>query len=342
MPPLFNDQEEVEGPPIEEPLLFRMILPQLHFHLKLARSAVANAWRKDGSGRVSPERMLDAWETALRGANHIDDGLTLIEDLVAAAERRLVQKNVRWALKRGVLKGADLDRALDTLQRLDRNDDDPVRYLRGEHAAVMDTVQYIYGPPGADRGARLNRDRLNHVFDGMDPELLVDRIPDPADEDAQPTVEALTAYYEELADIMRIGYPAYRQADVSAAASRYRQISPLVGILVADLGRVHHKRAQTEASRRATQLALVLHRWAERRGRFPNSLQELGLPRNELMQIDPFTGAPFPYRTMKNDFTLYSAGENGLDDGGTIPSTDDDTSTDDSDDIVFWPPPSEG
>ena len=59
--------------------------------------------------------MADALETVLRGASHIDRGMTLIEDLVATSERSLVQKNARWATKHGVLRGADLDRAIDAL-----------------------------------------------------------------------------------------------------------------------------------------------------------------------------------------------------------------------------------
>jgi hypothetical protein len=37
--------------------------------------------------------------------------------------------------------------------------------------------------------------------------------------------------------------------------------------------------------------------------------------------VDPFTGDEFVYRATVDDYTLYSRGANGLDDGGTHTSS---------------------
>ena len=337
MPPVIRD-DELEGPTPEEPLLFSLLLPQLGLHRDLVKAALADAWRTE-DGHVSSKRMIDAMETTLRGAGHMDQGLTLIEDLVATAERALVQENARWALQRGVFSGDQLVRALDTLQRLDRNDDDPVRYLRGEHAAMMDVTQYVFGPLHADSGPRVNRARLESVantsgsVDGQGGRLSALR-----DDDARATVEAVTAHYRELAEQMRIGYPEYRRADISAVTARYLHATPLTEEFLPNLSRMHQLRARAEASRRATQLAMAVHIFEEERGHFPQSLDELPEEYDQQMRIDPFTGEPFGYRVDESGPTIYTAGENGIDDGGIHSRRWDDDPVDGSDDYIFWPP----
>lgn len=269
----------------------------------------------------------------------MDEGLTIIEDLVATAERALVQENARWALKRGVFSGDQLVSALDTLERLDRNDDDPVRYLHFEHAAVMDVTQYIYGPFHPDGGPKVNGARLESVLStagavGEQEERLTAL----RDDDAHATVEAMTAHYRELAVRMRIGYPEYRAADISAVTARYLHATPLTEVFLPNLGRLHQLRARAEASRRATQLAMAVHIFEEEHGHFPQSLDELPEEYDQQVHIDPFTGEPFGYRVDENGPTIYTAGENGIDDGGIHSPRWDDDPVDGSDDYVFWPP----
>jgi hypothetical protein len=58
------------------------------------------------------------------------------------------------------------------------------------------------------------------------------------------------------------------------------------------------------------------------------------------MRTDPFTGGRFGYRLTDDGPTIYSASENGIDDGGIhSPRWDDEiTNQAGSDDYVFWPP----
>ena len=58
------------------------------------------------------------------------------------------------------------------------------------------------------------------------------------------------------------------------------------------------------------------------------------------MRVDPFTGNYFGYHLTEEGPTIYSASENGLDDGGIHSPRWNDEITNEaaSDDHVFWPP----
>ncbi len=308
--------EGYASPPGDVQLLFGILLPSLRPHRTIAKAAMANSWRKE-NGKVSPERMLDAWESTLRAAGHLERGATLIEDLVASADRKLVQDNARWALKHEVFSGDELEAALDTLREYDRSDEDPVQSVRGEHAFALDTVQHVFSPPTPDGQPRFNPTRFQEIFDIAGP---VDGVAHPLMEmrpnDAHASIEAFDTHYRELAEKMTTGYPQVRAADIAELEERRKHASPLTEFLLPALGRVHQLRTREEASRRATQLAYATHLFKARNGRFPQSLDELPDAYGTDMKVDPFSGHHFGYRLTGEGPRIYSASENGIDDGG--------------------------
>ncbi|MFN3651843.1 MAG: hypothetical protein ACK47B_19900 [Armatimonadota bacterium] len=62
--------------------------------------------------------------------------------------------------------------------------------------------------------------------------------------------------------------------------------------------------------------ALALREFRQRRGRYPESLAELGQVTGVSLAPDPFTGQPLRYRRTNGDYLLYSVGPDGVDDGG--------------------------
>jgi len=333
------------GPPEEgDRLLINLLLPHLGPHRTLARATLANAWRTE-NGKVSQDRMNEAWKTVLRGAAQIGRGATLIESLVGIAERNLVQLNARWALKHKVFDDAGLETALQTLRQYDQDAEDPVRWVRGEHASALDMAQYLFSPPDADGQSSINLERVEHLLrkfgeDG-DWGYTIDDFTDLGPDDARATVEAFNAHYRELAEQMRIGYPEVRARDLEATESNTINASPpLTKMMLPSLSRYHKLRTRTEASRRATQLAYATHIYHARNGHWPKSLDELPANMGDTMRIDPFTGRQFGYRVTDEGPTIYSLSENSVDDGGVhSPRWDDKVENDaGSDDYVFWPP----
>jgi len=340
-PPLEPSMDDDSSVPDGENLLLNMILPTLSPHRKMVKATLADAWRKQ-DGKVSPERMMEAWKTSLRAAAHVRRGATLIEDLVSTADNALVQKNARWALKHGVFDDNELQTALDTLRKYDREDWDPGVPLRGEHAMGMDLTQWLFSPPTTDGRPQINRKHAEAMasWDLVDETGPRDRLLDMDSDDAYATMDAIDAHYRELTDQMHVGYPDVRASDVEATLEKYRQATPVTDVFMPNLSRYYKLKARLETSRRATQLAYATHLFKARTGRWPESLDELPAEYGETIRIDPFTGNQFGYRVTDDGPRIYSLSENGIDDGGVhAPRWDDETTSDaPSDDHVFWPP----
>ena len=320
-----------------------MMLPGLSPHRHLAKATLADTWRLEG-GKVSPERMVDAWETVLRNADHLSQGATLIEQLVATAERGLVQRNARWALQHKVFSPEDLETAMDVLMECDRDTTDPALGPRGEYACSMEFTQFLFSPAGSAGEPRFNLERAEyvteHVFDWTDAPDVVDTLSGMGADDVRATVDALDAYYRDVAEQLRIGYPDVRAADVEETSMRYVHTSAMTKLLLPSLSRVHQLRARDEASRRATQLCYATHLFKARHGHWPESLDEVPATYEARMRTDPFTGHDFGYRLTDDGPVIYSLSENGLDDGGVHSPRWNDQVTNNagSDDYVFWPP----
>jgi len=335
---------EEMGPQEEgERLLINLLLPYLGPHRTLARATLANAWRTE-NGKVSQDRMNEAWKTVLRGAAQLGQGATLIESLVGIAENNQVEQTARWALKHNVFDETGLETALQTLRQFDQDVEDPVRWVRGEHASSLDITQYLFSPPDADGQPSINLERVERILrkfgeDG-DWDVTIDDFTHLGPDDARAAIDAFNAHYREIAEQMRIGYPDVRSRDIEATEAGYLNASPLTKMLLPSLSRYHKLRTRTEASRRATQLAYATHLYRARNGRWPKSLDELPANMGDTMRTDPFTGRQFGYRVTDEGPTIYSLSENGVDDGGVhSPRWDDKVENDaGSDDYVFWPP----
>jgi hypothetical protein len=91
---------------------------------------------------------------------------------------------------------------------------------------------------------------------------------------------------------------------------------------------------QSRVTNDATVSLVAIFAYRGQEGRLPESLQQLvakGLLSS--VPMDPYSGAPLLYKVNGDDFTLYSVGEDFVDDGG-LPCSWNDKS---GGDHVFWP-----
>ena len=290
--------------------------------------------------------MLNAFETTLRASNHMYQGATLIEDLVGEAVSNLARKNARWALKHDVFAADELETVLDTLQRFDVDLEDPVDALRGEHAFSMDFTQHLFSPPTEHGEPHFNRARAERTFPGWNDEArtaeLVERTSQMTPADVHETLDTMEGHYQEMGELMRIGYPEVRAADIRALEKRSYGTNALTEAMMPSFARYHQLRGRGRASRRATQLAYATEIYKARHGRYPDSLDELPNDRGETMKIDPFTGDYFGYQLTDDGPHIYSRSEDGIDNGGShSPKWNRDGGNEEgSDDYLFWPPQS--
>ncbi len=320
-------------------LLIGLTLPHLSMHRMLTKALLAGAWKKE-NGKVTPDRMVQAWESALRGADHMESGSTLIEQLVGHAERRLVYDDARWALAHGVFDSPDQFRdALDALENFGTGRSDMGRIMRGEQASVMDLTQYLFTPPDEDGRPKANPERAKAVADWVGDANFADKLSGLGADDARASLEAINGYYREIADQLSVGYPQIRAADVDATAERYQKMGTWSSVVLPGLSRALQIRTRVEATNRATRLSYHAHMFRARTGRWPRSLDELPLDAGDDARTDPLSGLDFGYRLTESGPRIYSASENAQDDGGVHhPRWGDKGEPENSDDFVFWPP----
>jgi hypothetical protein len=325
-----------------KPLLLGMLLPSLSAHRAMAKASMDDAWRLR-DGKVSGDRMIEAMRATYRSADHLAGGATLIEQLVAAAERALTQKNARWALEHEVFSADQIETALDVMMEYDRDERDPARWVRGEHATSMDFIQAMFPPPGGD-GTPEGREDLvklaGMLNDWGGTEEQSEAVMNMTVDDARRSAEALDSYYRDLTEMMRTGYPHARVGDLRAKEQEYVNTSPLTKALLPSLSRAYLLGTRVKASDRATKLAYAVELFRQRQGRWPESFDELPARYVDEARIDPFTGQDFGYRLDDDGPVIYSYSENGVDDGAVhSPRWDDKIENDvGSDDFVFYPP----
>jgi hypothetical protein len=326
-------QEQYAKAPDGRPLLFDLWLPTLRDHRAMVKAELADSWRAE-NGQASPPRMIQAWETSLRAADHMLQGPTLIHNLVGIAEQVVVEENARRALCSGTWSADQLQAALETLRAYDRPAANPTECLVFESAGFMDAWQRICKPDTPGGPPKVNADILRQVS----PEYPHPELAELTPEQIRAALQKSDAYFREATRLWRTGYPTVRAADAMAAEDKYVQDNPL-NIFLPSVSRPLVMQARSDAQRRGTQLTYALHLYHAQTGRWPNTLDELPAELGETMKTDPFTGRQFQYRITPGGPTVYSLSENGVDDGGVHSKRWEESKDENggSDDFVFWP-----
>jgi hypothetical protein len=325
----------------EERLLMGILLPNLSSHRSMTKWTIADAWRVGKDGKVSPKKMSRAIETVLRASGHMEQGQTLIEEMVATAQRHLIRDTARRALANDVFSAEEIENVLDTLQTLDQPLADPARGARMEHGFSMDITQHLFSPPTDDGQPKFNRERAARVapFSGKD-EKWVEEMSKMTSDDVYASLDAFNRHYQEFTEQIHVGYPDVRVADLVALEAESVHTSPLTEAMLPAFSRYYQLKTRGEASRRATQLSFAVQLFKKQNGRWPASLDELPTRYSPDVRTDPFTGDDFKYELTDSGPRIYSLSENATDDGGKHSRRWDDNTdqSDGSDDYVFWPP----
>jgi len=320
--------------PRDSPLI-SLLLPPLARMRGATRATLSQAWRAE-DGTVPPEQMRDALSTTLGASATLMDGTTLIENLVGTATGTLARENARWALYQNVFTSADeIEATLDILRERDVPPADPGRWVRFEHAASMDIVQHLFEPaePGGEPALRQDRvERLSEIA-GEEFQSMFTWTP----QDAVRSAESLDEFYRTFKDVVDTSWPYDPSINLDELTENYRQENELCGLLLPSLSRAYEIQRRGEASRRATQLVYSVEVFRERYGRYPASLDELPYEQASYVRTDPFTGYDFVYRLGDTGPTIYSAGSDGVDDGGVHAPRWESKSGEPAD-YVFWPP----
>lgn len=313
--------------------LLQVLLPTLSPTRKLGRASVIDGRKHALAGEPieAAERYLDA----LAAGAHVGAGMTIIENLVgiavqsAAADAML---DLQADAPEDALDYAELVAAAEAAYRAPRP---VVETIQGERAFFLDTTQRLWKPDPRTG---------EHVFDKeyaiqflsaigieeQDPAALAEELSLVDFEDA---VAQGNAYWDKMTQAATLPYPAARQR--FDALDQWRmdtaETDPFTRAFAPALGRYLLNATRAECKRRGTLLATRANAYYQEHGEYPPSLAVLG---QDDVTTDPFSNAAFVYlRDPDGGFTLYSVGEDGLDDGG---SDEPDAETGD---VLFWPRP---
>ena len=86
--------------------------------------------------------------------------------------------------------------------------------------------------------------------------------------------------------------------------------------------------------RRGNRILIVLRRYRNKNGRWPQTLDDIKSLVPEEILVDPINGGSFVYKLTEENFTLYSKGQNNINEGGEL------SSDSGADDWTIWPPAS--
>ncbi len=324
-------------------LMIGMLLPDLSGHRRMVKQAISRAWRAE-DGQADPDALIDAFDTSLSSAAHIVQGDTLIEMLVGFAERNLVEEHARWALEHDVFSAEEIEATLDLLADRDESLPPASQWMTGELAMSLDMTQYLFGPIEGGREPRLNPQRvgqLNKLFGGPGDHMEAPTPDEIAATAVDGVIDNFIEYNRRFTEMVERGYPEVRAADIDEMTSPYVKDNYVSRILMPSLSRAYQLSVRHEASRRATQLTYAIHLHKRQTGDWPATLDDLPRHYADAVRTDPFSGGDFAYCLTADGFTLYSASENGIDDGGVHDRRWGDKNKNDpdaSDDYVFWPP----
>jgi hypothetical protein len=326
--------------PADGGMVVEILLPMLSNKRDLARAAIVEAKYLATSGDMHGAVSNYAKNFAV--AAQVSQGPTIIENLVGVA----IQCQTADSLLDSLASGDDADVDYARIARELEEKYQPTRPMaevfQGERTTGLDIIQRLYEWDPQSREYRVSDEGFEatcRIFDDF-----LSNSSNPTDRaTVRASLESIgfknmvaeaNRMYDRLTETALIPYPEGKQAwnDLEAEVSspEYAQRQPLMTALLPALGRASHLGTRAETTRNAIRLVANLKAYHQQHGTYPESLDAFG---DASMTVDPFTTDRFAYRRDGDDFTLYSLGGNGVDDGGVHDPRAD------TNDVVYWPRP---
>ena len=112
-----------------------------------------------------------------------------------------------------------------------------------------------------------------------------------------------------------------KRSPLKTAFSIFRYHNILAQLTAPGLLRATEAFDRLEARAQNARQAIVLKRYKQEHGQYPDQLQQILSETFKELPLDPYNGEPFHYRKEGDGFLLYSVGANRVDDGGQVPQS---------------------
>ena len=315
--------------------LLGAVLPHMSSLRQLAYATVLDGRLLEAEGNLSAAA--GNYMDTFAAGTHTGSGPTLIEKLVGIAIQKLAADalmDLQAGDTGGEIDYPDLAQRLESSCRPTRPLGESMQF---ERAVFMDCLQRLYDYDPDSGSYLLNVAQADDYLSqgrNADPAARQEQLWHLMDTGYEQTRKAGDAFYDGITEAMLLPFPQAQQRmrEIEQSVADNPDANPLVRLLAPNLRRAHVLHVRAESYGRATRVIANLRAFRQQHGVYPESLQAFG---GADFAIDPLTARPFRYRLDGDDFTLYSLGSNGTDEGGVHDRRAK------TNDILFWPRPGE-
>jgi len=288
--------------------LFETVLPHIDNSLVLTKAEVAAAWRAEKG--FDTETFCEKMETVLRHSDHILQGFTLLECVVAVRERNMVYTSILAALNQKLIGARLVDRLKRYLSKADLVDmrDHLTRGIQFEKIFWWDLLQQLSELSPIIGRARFNRpktERMIKVFTPVGEDRSRTFIRKVLGEDPKELARLIECYHSKSIDIIRGKFVDTYETALDGLREQYQKGHVYFEAFpMTSFSRPYLECLQTERKRRMIHLALEVLTYEISNGSFPETLSTLKSGDAQPMHNDPVTGREFDYAASPRKITL--------------------------------------
>jgi hypothetical protein len=306
-------------------------LPNLGSIRTMGRALLADANRALAEGDL--ETALANYRDVLEVGEKLNRAPTLIERLVGTAMASGTYDALAELPSRVDANTFPFDAVRDEMNEISGPEAGGVNAVEGERTFYMDMLQRVFRRNESTGEIGLSSPTSEELSELTSMDLPPEDIERIANLDFDETVELANRYYDQWSAVMNTPYRQAREMANLLEEEIASESNPLLSHMIPKLSRVRQLQAVAESRRRGGLLSLALFEYRQKHGLFPDRLEELSDVGAGGILNDPLTDAPMIYRKNDDGFQLYSAGVDGVDDGGVG-----DDFSEVGHDHVFWPP----
>jgi hypothetical protein len=282
-------------------------LPHLGNSKVITQAIITLAWRKGENEGFDSNSFMRRLEAVLGHSNHMNQGFSLSEKLVAIYERGLLYKTILAAVDQNFLSVSNIAEIKVLMQQNDSND---IRCglppgVMVEQALAFDLLQDMAQPQIPLLWPRpvWNKNRVLHwltIFGRLDHPARPVPIKTLLSENPLTIAREIESYYAECSRLLEVRRGGNCVDDLRKLHGTYSskhcyfQLFPLT-----DFSKVYQEALQVERNRRLTHLVICLLIHHQKNEVFPADFSFLGNGEDETITTDPITGARFAYRSVE-------------------------------------------
>ena len=318
-----------------------MQLPGLAEFRQLAFAIIRRAKLNAAEGNI--DKAVADILTCYRFGLHVSNSPTLIEQLVGLAVRSVALNRTFEILGRTKPDTAALEALQREFEQLS-TDESYILDMRAEKFAMLDFIQRVFTDDGKGDG-RITSNSLPVIMKmaGLSATssstLTQQQMQSFSTLRRRRTTEAVEKAFQYYDGILKKTPWEIKNEKIDVQVreelKRVTGGNVLIQMFFPEVLRVAENFARCRADTDALITTLTMLRYKADNGRFPARLDELVSARYlNAVPSDPFSGRPFVYKPLGNDFTLYSFAVDCDDDGGTRSRWG---TGEKGGDQVFWP-----